>query len=247
MRIRTCLGIVFVCLCVAETGVAEELTVSAAASLSNAFGELGKTFQARHRGDKVALNFAASDVLLKQIELGAPADVFASADEATMDRAAASIDAGTRRDFAGNVLVLIVASGVKSPAALADLQSATYTHVAIGNPDTVPAGRYAKQALTHAGLWDKVQMQLVQTQNVRQALDYVARGEAQAGFVYATDAAIQKDKVSVAFDIATTTPVRYPIAVVRNSEHAQLALDFIEFVTSPVGRDTLKRYGFSAP
>src|SRR6185295_7714537 len=132
------------------------------ASLANAFTELGHAFEAKHPGDKVVLNLAASDVLLKQIEQGAPSDVFASADEATMDRAAQAnlIDPATRRDFAGNVLVLIVASGIKPPANLADLASGTYMHIALGNPDSVPAGRYAKQVLADAGLWDKLQAQL---------------------------------------------------------------------------------------
>jgi molybdate transport system substrate-binding protein len=226
---------------------ADDLTVSAAASLANAFTDLGHAFEAAHPGAKVVLNFAASDVLLKQIEQGAPADVFASADEATMDRAAASksIDAASRRDFAGNTLVLIVAARTKAPAALGDLNDKAYAHVAIGNPDSVPAGRYAKQALIDATLWDRLQPQLIPTQNVRQALDYVARGEAQAGFVYATDAAVQKDKVAVALTIPTATPVRYPIAVAAHSLHAELAGSFVEFVASPEAQAMLKRYGFS--
>lgn len=233
--------------CASLLAHAADITVSAAASLSNAFGELGRAFEAQHPGDKIVLNFAASDVLLRQIEQGAPADVFASADEATMDRAAALIEPGTRRDFAGNTLVLIVAAGVNAPVTLGDLAGATYQHIAIGNPDSVPAGRYAKQALTDAALWDKLQKQLVPTQNVRQALDYVARGEAQAGFVYATDAAVQKDKVSVALNVPTSTPVRYPIAALKNSAHALLARQFVEFTASEDGRKVLERYGFSTP
>ena len=225
---------------------AADITVSAAASLSNAFGDLADAFDAKHPGDKVVLNFAASDVLLKQIEQGAPADVFASADEVTMDRSAALIDAGTRRDFAANTLVLIVAGNVKAPAALAELAGPVYGHIAIGNPDSVPAGRYAKQALGDAALWDKLQAQLVPTQNVRQALDYVARGEAQAGFVYATDAATQKDKVTVALRVPTATPVRYPIAVLKNSAHAELARAFVAYIASPEGQAVLKRHGFDA-
>ena len=227
---------------------ASELTVSAAASLANAFADLGKTFEAAHPGDKVVLNLAASDVLLKQIEQGAPADVFASADEMTMDRAAAAkvIDPATRRDFAGNMLVVIVAAGTKAPAALRELSDATYARVAIGNPDSVPAGRYAKQALVEANLWDALQLRLVPTQNVRQALDYVARGEAQAGFVYATDAAVLRDKVSVALTVPTPTPVRYPIAVTTASTHAGLARQFVEFISSPAAQAVLGRYGFTS-
>jgi molybdate transport system substrate-binding protein len=243
----------FVALCLAAAlttapAFAAELTVSAASSLANAFADLGKAFETAHPGDKVVLNLAASDVLLKQIEQGAPADVFASADEATMDRAAAakSIDTATRRDFAGNTLVLIVAAAAKVPQALDDLSGPGYAHVAIGNPESVPAGRYARQALVDAGLWDSLQPRLVPTQNVRQALDYVARGEAQAGFVYATDAVVQKDKVRVALNVPTATPVRYPIAVTAASVHAELAHRFVEFVLSADAQAVLGRYGFTA-
>lgn len=228
---------------------AADIIVSAAASLSNAFGELGKAYETTHTDDKIVLNVAASDVLLKQIEQGAPADVFASADEATMDRAARSnlIDAKTRRDFAANTLALIVGGATKPPATLQDLTRSDYAHIAIGNPDSVPAGRYAKEALTTAHLWDKLQPQIVPTQNVRQALDYVARGEAQAGFVYATDADTQKDRVHVAMMVSTSTPVRYPIAVTSTSQHADAAKGFVAYVESAEAQAVLKRHGFSAP
>ncbi|MEP6940631.1 MAG: molybdate ABC transporter substrate-binding protein [Rudaea sp.] len=236
-------------LCAATaTARAEDLTVSAAASLTNAFGEIGKAYEVAHPGSHVVFNFAASDVLLKQIEQGAPADVFASADEATMDRAAAAahVDASTRRDFAANTLVLIVPTTGATPARLADLKAESYKHIAIGNPDSVPAGRYARQALSEVGLWDGVQSKLVQAQNVRQALDYVARGEAEAGFVYATDAATQKANVTVALTVPTSTQVRYPIAALKSSPHAAQARAFIDFVLSSSAQATLRQYGFSS-
>ncbi len=228
---------------------AADVIVSAAASLSNSFSEIGKLYEAKHPGDKIIANFAASDVLLKQIEQGAPVDVFASADEQTMDRAAQSkaIDPSTRKDFAANTLVLIVGANARSPSKLDDISASDVAHIAIGNPDSVPAGRYAKQALIAANLWDKVQPQIVPAQNVRQALDYVARGEAQVGFVYATDAETQKDKVHIALTLATSTPVRYPIALAAKSHHADAAKAFIDFVTSAEGQAVLKKYGFSAP
>jgi len=228
---------------------AADIVVSAAASLSNSFSEIGKRYEAKHPGDNIVANFAASDVLLKQIEQGAPVDVFASADEQTMDRAAQSnnIEKSTRKDFASNALVLIVGVNAKSPAKLDDLADSDYAHIAIGNPDSVPAGRYAKEALTAAKLWDKIQPQIVPAQNVRQALDYVARGEAQAGFVYATDAETQKEKVRVAMTVPTSTPVRYPIAVTTTSQHADAAKAFVAFVNSADGQAVLKKYGFSAP
>ncbi|MFT3791597.1 MAG: molybdate ABC transporter substrate-binding protein [Rudaea sp.] len=227
---------------------ADDLTVSAAASLTNAFTDIAKAYEAQHAGTHVNLNFAASDVLLKQIEQGAPADVFASADEATMDRAASAgrIDAASRRDFAANSLALIVPADGRSPAALGDLAHDEYKRIAIGNPDSVPAGRYAKQALVKAKLWDTLQPRLVQAQNVRQALDYVARGEAEAGFVYATDAASQATKVKVALSVPTATPVRYPAAAVGSCKQKPAACDFVRFLSDPQSRATLAKYGFSA-
>ncbi len=231
----------------ARPAYADDLTVSAAASLTNAFGEIAKMYEAQHAGTHVVLNFAASDVLLKQIEQGAPADVFASADEVTMDRAASGgrIDAATRRDFAANSLVLIAPVGGATPATLGDLKQERYNHIAIGNPDSVPAGRYAKQALVDAGLWDALQSKLVDAQNVRQALDYVARGEAEAGFVYATDAATQAQKVRVALNLPTATPVSYPVAVVAGSAQQRAARSFVEFLLSAQSQLVLARYGFS--
>ena len=226
---------------------ADDLTVSAAASLTNAFTEIAKAYEAQHPDTHVALNFGASDVLLKQIEQGAPADVFASADEATMDRAASAgrIDAASRKDFAANSLVLIVPNAGTAPAQLSSLTQNDYKRIAIGNPDSVPAGRYAKQALIEAKLWDTLQAKLVQAQNVRQALDYVARGEAEAGFVYATDAASQAQKVKAVLTVSTATPVRYPAAAIGSCKQKPAACEFVQFLLGPQSRATLSRYGFS--
>ena len=224
-----------------------DLTVSAAASLNNAFKEIGPAFEAANPGTKLQFNFAASDALLAQISKGAPVDVFASADQETMDKAQAEmlLVAGTRRNFANNALVLITpADGAVQLAALADLQKAEVKRIALGKPEGVPAGRYAKGALEAAKLWTAVEPKAVFATNVRQALDYVARGEVEAGFVYATDAAAQKDKVRIAFDVATTTPIEYPIAVIGASTQTLLARDFLAFVASSEGRAVMAKYGF---
>ncbi|HWI10060.1 MAG TPA: molybdate ABC transporter substrate-binding protein, partial [Burkholderiaceae bacterium] len=190
------------------TTQAADLTVSAAASLTNAFKELGPAFEAQNPGTTVVFNFAASDALLAQIAKGAPADVFASADQQAMDRADAQkvLVAGSRRNFAGNSLVMIVpgdsALGLGAPA---DLQRPAVKRVAIGNPASVPVGRYTKASLEAAKLWAAIEPKAVLAQSVRQALDYVARGEVEAGFVYATDAAIMKDKVKVVATVPTDT------------------------------------------
>ena len=229
---------------------AADLTVSAAASLTNAFRELGPAFEAQNPGTQVVFNFAASDALLAQIAKGAPADVFASADQDAMDRAAAqnAIQAGTRRNFVANALVMIVpgdsALGLK---ALADLQKPEVRKVAVGNPAGVPAGRYTKGALEAAKLWRAVEPKAVMAQSVRQALDYVARGEVEAGFVYATDAAIMKDKVKVAATIPTETAITYPIAAVAGSPNPDAARKFLDFVVTPAAQAVLARYGFVRP
>lgn len=234
---------------VVQAAAGQSLVVSAAASLTNAFRDIGKAFEAAHPGTSVSFNFAASDVLATQIVKGAPADVFASADQDAMDRAVeanAIVDA-TRRDFAANALVLVTPAKAAPLAALADLRNERIRRIAVGSPQTVPAGRYAKEALERAQLWSPLRAKLVFAQNVRQVLDYVAREEAEAGFVYATDAAIMRDKVRIAFDVPTTAPVRYPIAVVRDSGNGALAQAFIAFVAGDAGQRVLRQYGFRAP
>ncbi len=228
---------------------AQSLLVSAAASLTQAFREVGQAFEAAHPGTKVAFNFAASDVLLTQIAHGAPADVFASADEVAMNRAEKDhlTLPGTRRDFAANRLVVIAPRLALPATSLSSLLEPRFKRIAVGSPQTVPAGRYAREALDREGLWVLLLPKLVFTQNVRQALDYVAREEADAALVYATDAAILPDRVKVAFEVATPTPLRYPIAVVRDTGQRARATDFVAFVAGAGGQSILARHGFRAP
>lgn len=228
---------------------AREITVSAAASLGEAFTEIAGRFEAAHPNHEVHLNFGASDALLQQIRAGAPVDVFASADGKTMDRAATEglIDADRRRDFAGNALVLAVpVDATDLPADLAALGDPRIRRIAIGQPDSVPAGRYAREALQTAGLWDTLLPRFVPAQNVRQALDYVARGEVDAAFVYTTDLAAQPDRVRRAFDVPLDTPIRYPIAPVADSREPDVAAAFVHFVLSEEGQAVLRRRGFLA-
>ena len=248
MRLRAFVALLFL----AGPGAAgaADLVVSAAASLTDAFQAVGKSYEAKHPGTHVVLNFAASDVLLRQIANGAPADVFASADQAAMDKAVAAkaVDPATRRDFARNRLVLVVPRDTHVPvAAPADLIKADVTRVAYGDPASVPAGRYTRAALEQAKLWDAVSAKGVLAQNVRQALDYVSRGEVDAGFVFATDAAIVGDRVRVVAVVPTPMPLTYPIAVVAGSEHAREAAGFTAYVQSEEGRAILARFGFQAP
>ena len=248
-NLRRCLGVVVMASSCAAAHAAD-LTVSAAASLTNALRELGPAFEAQNPGTQVVFNFAASDALLAQIAKGAPADVFASADQAAMNRAATQnlIVAGTRRNFVANTLVMIVPSdSALGLEALADLQKPVVSKVAIGNPASVPVGRYTKGALEAAKLWGSVEPKAVMAQSVRQALDYVARGEVEAGFVYSTDASILKDKVKVAATIPTATAITYPIAAVAGSPNPDAARRFLDFVVTPAAQAVLARYGFVKP
>ncbi len=229
---------------------AADLVVSAASSLTNAFQNVAKAYEAKHPDTKVVLNFAASDVLLQQIANGAPADVFASADQAAMDKAASQgvIDKASRKNFAANELVLIVPmSSTLKLSSLKDLNQPAVKRIAYGDPDSVPVGRYTKGALEAAGLWQSVSARAVLAQNVRQSLDYVARDEVEAGFVFATDAAIARDKVKVALRVPTTTPISYPIAVVAGSKQRAGAQAFEAFVLSPEGQQLLSASGFLKP
>ena len=229
---------------------AQALTVSAAASLTNAFQAIGQAYEKTHPGSKITFNFAASGPLLAQIQQGAPVDVFASADQETMNRAATAklLADGTRADFAHNTLVVIVpSSAAKTPQALPDLAGADFKRIATGTPATVPVGRYTMEAVQKAGLAEALQPRWIFGESVRQVLNYVARGEVDAGFVYRTDALIERDKTRIAFTAPTATPVRYPIAAIAASKNADGAQQFIRFVRSPAGGEILERFGFSKP
>lgn len=232
---------------VGTNAMAEEMTVSAAASLKNAFGEMKAAFEAANKGMAVHTNFAASNPLLKQIVEGAPVDVFASADETTMDKAADAkvVDTKSRKTFAKNDLVLIVPkNGIKFNN-INELKKVD--KIAIGNPDSVPAGRYAREALTSAKLWESLQAKYILGTNVRQVLDYVARGEVEAGIVYGTDAKQFADKVDVALICTGHTPVTYPIAVANTGNNAKAGQKFVDFVLSIQGQEILAKYGFVKP
>lgn len=229
---------------------AADLTVSAAASLTNAFNDIGAAFERANPDTKVQFNYGASGALLQQIAKGAPADVFASADEETMDQAEQQhlVGPGTRVNFVSNLLVVVVPSdAVTVPQTLADLTAQAIKHIAIGVPASVPVGRYTKAVLEKARMWPAVEAKMIGAQSVRQALDYVARGEVEAGFVYSTDAAVMPDKVKVAFVVQTEKPVLYPIALLSASQNPTAAQKFVGYVASPAGQVILTKYGFGKP
>lgn len=229
---------------------AADITVSAAASLTNALKDIAPLFEAANRGAKVQLNFGASGALLAQIAKGAPADVFVSADQETMDQAQQQnlLKPGQRRDVVSNSLVVIVpTTAAKVPATLADLNQPGFARIAIGLPASVPVGRYTKSVLEAANLWAPIEAKMIGASSVRQALDYVARAEVDAGFVYATDAAIMPDKVKVAFTVPTTKPILYPVAVLAGAPNPAEAAKFVDFLFTPPAQAVLAKYGFGKP
>lgn len=237
-------------LLLAGAAAAAELTVSAAASLGHAFKELQPLYEAARPGTRLLFNFGASGALLQQIAKGAPADVFASADQETMDQAQQQslVNAAERRNFASNTLVVVVPAGAaQAPRALADLAQPAYARIAIGLPASVPVGRYTKGVLDKAGLWAQIEPKMIGATNVRQALDYVARGEVDAGFVYATDAIQGGDKVRTALTVPTATPILYPVAPVAASSHAAEAGRFAAWLLTPPAQAVLARHGFGKP
>lgn len=229
---------------------AADLIVSAATSLTNAFQDLSRSYEAQHPDTKIILNFAASDVLLQQIIQGAPVDVFASADQEAMNKAEAvkAIQTGSRKNFAGNQIVLIVPSDSRLQIKqLKDVTQSEIKRIAYGNPASVPVGRYTKAALESEQLWQTVTAKGIPAQNARQSLDYVVRGEVDAGFVFSTDAAIMPDKVKIALRIASPILVTYPISMTAQTQQVKNAAEFINYVLSPAGQTTLARYGFLKP
>ncbi len=242
-----------VCILLISSGIARAktsgITVSAAISLKNAFEEIGTAYEARGGNVKVFFNFGASGNLAGQIEGGAPADVFASASEKYMDdlKKRGLLIKGTRSDFAANGVVLIVPEGShNAPSSFEGLTARGIKEIAVGNPEVVPAGRYAMEVLAYYKLLPTIKDKLVYGENVRQVLDYVARGEVDAGIVYSTDAAIRLKEVRIAAVAPAEShkPVVYPIAVIKGTENEAAARDFISVVLSPVGKRILKKYGF---
>ncbi|HEY9718881.1 MAG TPA: molybdate ABC transporter substrate-binding protein [Trichormus sp.] len=224
----------------------EELTVSAAMSLKGAFVEIGSVFEKSHPKTKVIYNFGSSGLMAQQIRQGSPADVFASADKTNMDALIAKglIDEKTVKDFAKNQLVVISANTGKFHS-FDDLAKAD--RVAMGDPMTVPAGKYAEEALQNAQILAPLRQQkkLIYGENVRQVLTYVETKNADAGLVYATDTAISH-KVSICFAVPDTytQPIVYPIGIPSSCSKKPLAQQFIDLVTGPEGQKILQQKGF---
>ncbi|GIO12675.1 molybdate ABC transporter substrate-binding protein [Cohnella xylanilytica] len=228
-----------------------ELTVSAAASLTDALGEIEKAFEAEHSDIRLTFNFGSSGALQQQIEQGAPADLFLAAAaknmKALVDKGLVEEDKQT--NLLNNSLVVVVpADGGAAVSQLSDLEKPEVKNVAVGIPESVPAGKYAQEALTNAKLWDALKSKTVQGKDVRQVLQYVETGNADAGFVYKTDA-LTADKAKVAFEVdpATYSAIEYPVGIVKATKHGKEADEFYRYLQSQEALDVFIKYGFTVP
>lgn len=232
---------------------AEAIRVSAAISLREALTDIATRFDSKNPGETIEFNFGASGQLLTQIVNGAPVDVFVSAAEKQVKElvAAGLGDPSTRMVIAGNALVLVVPAGAESKVtSFQDLADpAIVKKLAVGEPRAVPAGQYAAQVLKHLKIDQAVADRIVHGTNVRQVLDYVRRGEVDAGLVYATDAASAPNEVRVVATAESSwhEPIEYPAILVNASKQPDVARKFIQFLGSDEAKDILRSRGFTVP
>ena len=228
---------------------AAEVKVLAAASLTDAMQAIATAYESQSR-DRILFNFAGSNILARQILQGAPADIFLSADEAELDAVAKSglLTNNSRRDLLSNTLVIILPNNsglsVRGPG---DLTKGDVKRIALGDPETVPAGVYAKKYLEAKGVWNSLQSKIVPTENVRAALAAVASDNADAGIVYKTDALIS-NRIKVAYEVPVTEgpKILYPVALIKDSESSKAARKFLDFLESPQAAAIFAHYGFIA-
>lgn len=233
------------CLLLAIPAGAADLQVFAAASLTDALKEIAPDYE-KATGDKLVLNLGASSTLARQIQEGAPADLFLSADEEKMNglEKRKLLLAGTRKSVLSNTLVVVVpvdsSLRISAPADLAAIRA-----LALAEPQTVPAGIYAKEYLKSKGLWSKVIDRVVPTENVRAALAAVESGNVDAGIVYKTDAGISK-KVKIAYEVpkAESPKISYPFAVLAASGRKEAARKLLDWLHSPPALAVFRKYGF---
>jgi molybdate transport system substrate-binding protein len=226
---------------------AAEINVFAAASLTDALKEIGTNYN-KLSGDRAVFNFAASSLLERQIEAGAPADVFFSADEAKMDSLEKKgfILKETRKSRLSNTLVMVIAAdSVLKITSAADLAAPKVRRVALADPKAVPAGVYAKAFLEKEKLWLEIEPKVVPVDNVRAALAAVESGNIDVGLVFKTDAAISK-KVNIAYEVPASAEVKisYPIAVTKNARQTKAAKNFVDYLSSDDAAKVFTRYGF---
>ncbi|WP_017914206.1 molybdate ABC transporter substrate-binding protein [Xanthomonas sp. SHU 166] len=252
LRRLLCLCTLIVATAIAPVSAQTPLTVFAAASLKESLDEAASAYQ-RASGTPVQVSYAASSTLARQVEQGAPADVFVSADQEWMDylQQRKLIDPALRRDLLGNTLVLVAPAASKAqvdlrkPGALFAALGAQ-GRLAVGQTASVPAGKYARAALQALGQWDSVQPRLAESESVRSALMLVARGEAPLGIVYGSDAQAEpKVRVVATFPADSHAPIVYPVAPLRASAQGKAAAEFVRWLGTPPAQAIFRRHGFS--
>ncbi len=252
MRFTKCLSLAGIALFASAIANAD-ITVFAASSMTNALQTAKQAFQKTHPDTNIQLAFAASSKLARQIENGAPANLYVSANQKWMDYLAQKdlLAANSRVDIARNTLVLIVPKDSKlTKVNLRAPQWTSYLgdgRLAIGEPNAVPAGRYAKQSLTSIHAWHLVEKKLAPAANVRVALSYVERGETPMGIVYSTDAKLTpKVRVLAEFPQSSYEPITYPAALIKGQDN-QESREFLAFLQSSEGQKIFAQYGFMRP
>jgi molybdate transport system substrate-binding protein len=248
MRKSLSVAAILVVLACTETRVwADEILVSAAASLTDVLNEISKDYQSKSK-NTVKFNYGPSSGLARQIDEGAPADIFFSADLPQMDNLdkKGRLEPGTRKNLLSNQLVIIVPADSKlAISSSKDLLKANVKRIALAEPSSVPVGVYSSKYLTDEGLWDQVKPKVVPVQDVRATLASVESGNVEAGFVYKTDAAVSR-KVKIVYEVPIDKgpKITYPLAIVKDSKRKDAARDFVSYVQSPAAKDAFKKYGF---
>jgi molybdate transport system substrate-binding protein len=225
----------------------KEITVSAAISLKDVLDEIAKLYRVDAPDTVIHFNLGASGTLQRQIEQGAPVDIFISASEDQMDSldSHGSLMPGTRRDLVKNAVVLIVPKASGGISGFQDLARAEVKHIAIGEPQTVPAGKYAQEVLTHFSLYEQLKPKYVLAKDVRQVLTYVVTGTVDAGIVYATDAQTSAEvRVVATAPEDSHSPVIYPVATLKSSKEPGEAKRFQDFLGSAKAQAVFVKYGF---
>ena len=223
-----------------------ELNVSAAASLKDALEKINENYKAQ-TGNTITLNLAASGTLVKQIEEGAPTDLFISASKKKMTELVEKglVEESSVSNLLANDLVMVVPKDNTAKIEKVEDIEKVDGKIAVGEPETVPAGQYAKDSLTALGLWDKIQDKIVFAKDVRETLSYVEKGEVVAGFVYASDAVVSKEsKVAQIIDESTHKPIVYPIAVIKASKNMEEIKKYEEFLKSEESMKIFEEFGF---
>ncbi|MBP2079878.1 molybdate ABC transporter substrate-binding protein [Oceanobacillus polygoni] len=225
-----------------------ELTISAAASLSDAMDVIKESYLEEHPEVTLTFNFGASGSLQQQISQGAPADLFFSAAEDKFDLLVEDGTIGEEDglDLLGNELVLVVPKEDQSITNFENLVDNELDKISIGTPETVPAGKYAKESLENMGIWNDVESKIVYAKDVRQVLSYVETGNVEAGIVYKTDAMVS-DQVEIvaSADPSTHTPIIYPVGIIQESKQYEAAKGFYDFLQNEASLKVFEEYGFT--